>query len=84
MLKGPDIHHSATVTREVYTIRGQVRSGNSGGPLLGSDGKVLGVVFGAAADDSETGFALTASEVRSGLDRAAALSRAVGTGACVG
>lgn len=83
-LNGPDIHHSATVTREVYTIRGQVRSGNSGGPLVGTDGKVLGVVFGAAADDSDTGFALTAAEVRSDLDASAALDKGVGTGACVG
>lgn len=83
MLSGPDIHHSATVTREVYTIRGQVRSGNSGGPLVGADGKVLGVVFGAAADDSDTGFALTASEVRASLDASASMSRAVGTGVCV-
>lgn len=84
MLTGPDIHHGATVTREVYTIRGQVRSGNSGGPLLGNDGNVLGVVFGAAADDTETGFALTAAEVRANLDTSADARRAVGTGACVG
>lgn len=83
-LNGPDIHHSGTVTRQVYTIRGQVRSGNSGGPLVGADGKVLGVVFGAAADDSDTGFALTAAEVRPALDAAANTQRAVGTGACVG
>lgn len=84
MLRGPDIHHSATVTREVYTIRGQVRSGNSGGPILGLDGQVLGVVFGAAADDSETGFAVTAAQVRASLDASDSLDRAVGTGTCVG
>lgn len=82
-LSGPDIHNSDTVTREVYTIRGQVRSGNSGGPLMGADGNVLGVVFGAAADDSDTGFALTAAEVRASLDASADASRAVSTGSCV-
>ncbi|OHV03575.1 acid resistance serine protease MarP [Mycobacterium talmoniae] len=62
-LNGPDIYRNATVTREVYTIRGTVRQGNSGGPLIDVHGKVLGVVFGAAVDDNDTGFVLTAKEV---------------------
>ncbi|MDX1889802.1 acid resistance serine protease MarP [Mycolicibacterium sp. 050158] len=62
-LNGPDIYHTTTVTREVYTIRGTVRQGNSGGPLIDKDGKVLGVVFGAAVDDADTGFVLTSNEV---------------------
>ena len=41
-----------------------VRSGNSGGPLVDPQGRVMGVVFGAAVDDQETGFVLTAQEVR--------------------
>jgi S1-C subfamily serine protease len=62
-LRGPDIYSSRTVSRDVYTLRAQVRAGNSGGPLLATDGSVLGVVFGAAIDDPEVGFALTAAEV---------------------
>ena len=62
-LNGPDIYRSTTVTREVYTVRGVVRQGNSGGPLINRSGKVLGVVFGAAVDDEDTGFVLTANEV---------------------
>ena len=62
-LRGPNIYSSATVTREVYTLRAQVRPGNSGGPLLAPDGTVLGVIFGAAIDETDVGFALTAAEV---------------------
>ncbi|MGB5112205.1 MAG: acid resistance serine protease MarP [Mycobacterium sp.] len=62
-LNGPDIYNSTTVNREVYTIRGTVRQGNSGGPMIDKDGRVLGVVFGAAVDDADTGFVLTAKEV---------------------
>lgn len=62
-LRGPNIYSSATVTREVYTLRAQVRPGNSGGPLLAPDGTVLGVIFGAAIDEADVGFALTADEV---------------------
>ena len=62
-LNGPDIYNSTTVNRNVYTIRGTVRQGNSGGPMIDEDGRVLGVVFGAAVDDPDTGFVLTAQEV---------------------
>lgn len=62
-LRGPNIYSSATVTREVYTLRASVRPGNSGGPLLAPDGTVLGVIFGAAIDEADVGFALTADEV---------------------
>ena len=62
-LNGPDIYRTTTVTREVYTIRGFVRQGDSGGPIIDLDGKALGVAFGAAVDDPDTGFALTAREV---------------------
>lgn len=62
-ISGPDIYDSGTVSREIYTIRALVRNGNSGGPLLSDRGEVLGVIFAAAADDRETGFAVTAAEV---------------------
>ncbi|QVI28816.1 Colicin V production protein [Mycolicibacterium neoaurum] len=62
-LNGPDIYNSTTVNRTVYTIRGTVKQGNSGGPMVDKDGKVLGVVFGAAVDDADTGFVLTAEQV---------------------
>lgn len=61
--ESPDIYRSSTVTREVYAIRGKVLPGNSGGPLLTTDGKVFGVIFAAATSQEETGYVLTAGEV---------------------
>ncbi|MDT5240566.1 MAG: hypothetical protein QOD97_2764, partial [Mycobacterium sp.] len=81
-LNGPDIYHTTTVTREVYTIRGAVRQGNSGGPLIDRDGRVLGVVFGAAVDDADTGFVLTANEVAKQMAKVGSTQR-VQTGACI-
>jgi S1-C subfamily serine protease len=81
-LKGPDIYHTNTVTREVYTIRGTVRQGNSGGPLIDRDGRVLGVVFGAAVDDADTGFVLTANEVAKQMAKVGNTAT-VPTGTCI-
>ena len=81
-LRGPNIYDDGEVTREVYTVRAVVQSGNSGGPMIRPDGKVVGVVFGAALDDSETGFVLTAAQVAPTLDRAPTLQREVETGSC--
>ncbi|HVL86003.1 MAG TPA: MarP family serine protease [Pseudonocardia sp.] len=81
-LVGPDIYDTGEVTRDVYTVRAVVRSGNSGGPMINPAGEVLGVVFGAALDDSETGFVLTADQVRATVERASTLTEPAGTGAC--
>lgn len=81
-LNGPDIYRTTTVNREVYTIRGTVRQGNSGGPMINRAGQILGVVFGAAVDDNDTGFVLTANEVSRQLAKIGNTNK-VPTGACV-
>jgi hypothetical protein len=43
---------------------------------------VLGVVFGAAIDDPDVGFALTLKEVRPVLAAASGADGVVGTGGC--
>jgi S1-C subfamily serine protease len=63
-----DIYARKTVDRYVYAIRGLVQPGNSGGPLLAPNGQVYGVIFAAATDQPDTGFALTAAEVRPDAD----------------
>jgi S1-C subfamily serine protease len=81
-LRGLDIYNSQTVVRDVYTIRAVVRSGNSGGPLLAPDGSVYGIVFGAAQDDPNTGFVLTAQQVEPIISEASSLTSSVSTGSC--
>ncbi|HEX6755785.1 MAG TPA: MarP family serine protease [Mycobacteriales bacterium] len=81
-IRGPDIYNERTVTREVYSIRGDVRSGNSGGPLLSPSGSVYGVIFAAAVDQPDTGFVLTATEVGSDARAGAAATDPVPTGDC--
>jgi S1-C subfamily serine protease len=81
-LKGPDIYDTGEVTRDVYTVRAKVQSGNSGGPMISPSGRVIGVVFGAALDDQETGFALTVDQVAPAVQAAPGLTREVDTGSC--
>ncbi len=81
-LKGPDIYDSGEVTRGVYTIRAVVQSGNSGGPMIDTSGQVTGVVFGAALDDPETGFALTVPQISAAVQAAPDRTAAVATGTC--
>ena len=82
-LRSPDIYGRGTVTREVFSLRGLVRPGNSGGPLVSLKGQVLGVIFAASVSDKQTGYALTADQVGPAVvaARAENLPR-VSTGGC--
>lgn len=78
--RGQNIYNTDTVTREIYSIRSTVRPGNSGGPLLTTDGRVYGVVFARSTSDNETGYVLTADEVAGDAQRAARATAPVDTG----
>jgi len=81
-IPGPDIYERGEVNREIYTIKALVRSGNSGGPLVTPNGRVLGVIFAAAADDRNVGFALTAREAAGVAQAGRVRTRGVRTGDC--
>jgi S1-C subfamily serine protease len=78
----PDIYRTGDVTRDVYEIRALVEPGNSGGPLLAPNGAVYGVVFAAAVNYSDTGFALTAGQVEGDAAAGAQATGAVSTEQC--
>ncbi|HNN47978.1 MAG TPA: trypsin-like serine protease, partial [Marmoricola sp.] len=62
--------------------RSVIRNGNSGGPLVSEDGKVLGVVFAASVTDPNTGYALTAKQVAESAARGIANNSRVSTQGC--
>jgi len=78
-LDGP---YTATSARIRSTVRAEIHSGNSGGPMIDPSGQVVGLVFGAAVEDPDTGFTLTADQVRAEADTARAQSAEVSTGSC--
>ena len=81
-LRSPDIYGGGTVLRDVYSLRGLVRPGNSGGPIITPDGDVAGVVFAASVTDADTGYALTAQQVSGSAAAGRAATEEVDTGDC--
>jgi S1-C subfamily serine protease len=76
-----DSYGNGPVERTIVALRGGVRSGNSGGPLVDPGGRVVATVFAATTSGSAGGFAIPAEDVRDGLGKAAG---PVSTGACTG
>ena len=78
--RGTDIYQSGIVERQIYSLRGSIRPGNSGGPLLDTAGDVAGVVFARSTSDADTGYALTLDELRPVLSSVG--SAPISSGAC--
>ena len=80
--RGEDIYRKSGVVREVFSIRGNVVPGNSGGPLLSPRGRVYGVVFASGLGDPETGYAITAAQAADVAEAGRTATQPVDTGAC--
>ncbi|BBY91040.1 hypothetical protein MGALJ_07090 [Mycobacterium gallinarum] len=81
-IKVSDLYRVLALSREVYAIRGRVGHGDSGGPLIDRDGRVLGMTFGAAVHDPEIGFVLTAKLIYPHAVDSTAMEP-VSTGPCI-
>jgi len=79
---GRDIYGRGTTERNVYELRATIIPGNSGGPLVATDGSVIGVVFAESTTYQHVGYALTTDKVISSIAQATAQNRPVSTGQC--
>jgi S1-C subfamily serine protease len=79
----PDIYGSNPSPEEIYRLAGNVQPGNSGGPLLTTEGQVAGVIFAKATSDAEMGFAITMDDLNPVASQAASLSAPVSSGQCI-
>jgi S1-C subfamily serine protease len=83
-----DAYGDGPVLRSITSLRGYVRPGNSGGPLIDAAGQVVGTVFAAIQGTSATstgdGLAVPNPLVRHQLALARFRSTAVSSGRCAG
>lgn len=76
---GRDIYGEDRTRRRVLYLAARLRPGDSGGPLIDTQGRVIGVAFAIAPDRSATAYALADDEVRAVM----AAPRTRGTGRCM-
>ncbi|MDY6050865.1 MAG: MarP family serine protease [Rothia sp. (in: high G+C Gram-positive bacteria)] len=69
-------------SRLVYQLAAQVQQGNSGGPVLTEDGRVIAMVF-AKSTQNQTGYAVPSSQILEALAHVSASSPTVATGQCL-
>ncbi|HMJ35247.1 MAG TPA: MarP family serine protease [Baekduia sp.] len=80
-----DAYGAGPVTRQMTTFRGTVQPGNSGGPLVDTQGRVLTTVFAKATGTSRRGgYGVPNAIVRRTLAGAAPSGSKVSTGPCAG
>jgi S1-C subfamily serine protease len=76
-----DSYGNGPIRRPIASLRGAVRSGNSGGPLVNAQGRVMGTVFAATTTGPPGGFAIPNDVVISALGEP---ESPVDTGPCTG
>ena len=81
-----DAYGNGPVSRSITSLRGRVRPGNSGGPMIDKRGQVVATVFAAITGSSTGagGFAVPNGLVARELSKSASRTRAVSTQACAG
>jgi len=82
-----DAYGNGPILRSITSLRGRVRPGNSGGPMVDADGQVVATVFAAitgAGSANRGGFAVPDALVRAQLALAQSRTLRVDTGACAG
>jgi len=81
-----DAYGNGPVLRSITALRGRVRPGNSGGPMIDAGGQVAATVFAAitGSTSGDGGFAVPNALVRTQLKAALARNAPVSTGACAG
>jgi S1-C subfamily serine protease len=86
MVSTEDAYGNGPVLRSITALRGRVRPGNSGGPMVDASGRVVATVFAAitGSPTGEGGFAVPNKLVRSQLDAARSRVHSVPTGPCAG
>lgn len=79
---GRNIYGQSSTERDVYELDASIIPGNSGGPVISSDGQVIGVVFAESTTYPHVGYALTAEKVAAEVKVAINQNQPVNTSHC--
>lgn len=79
---GDDIYGRPGAVRRVYSLFASVQPGNSGGPVVDTRGRLVGIIFAKSLDDDQTGYALTLQESKPDITAGIEAADAVSTGDC--
>jgi S1-C subfamily serine protease len=75
-------YDNGPVERVVTSFRVYVRPGNSGGPAVDADGRVVSTIFASRTDSENSGYGVPSRIVQRHLRTAASRSTPVNTGGC--
>ena len=78
---GRNIYDQGRTNRDIYEVKAKIIPGNSGGPLIGADGSVVGVIFAESTVYDRLGYALLTSQITTPISQAKNHS-VVNTGSC--
>jgi S1-C subfamily serine protease len=77
----PDIYRETESTRDMLVLAAQLAPGDSGSPVVSTDGQVVGIAFAIDPDSGTVAYAFEWSEIAAVLTTASAIS--VPTGDCL-
>lgn len=79
---GRDIYGRSVVVRSIYELQTEIKSGNSGGPVVTSDGTVIGMVFARSTANTGRGYAIISPELKPIVTQHQDATSSVTTGEC--
>jgi S1-C subfamily serine protease len=80
--RGYNIYNSGLISRDIEVLAAHIIPGNSGGPLVDTNGVVQGLVFAASTTDPNEGYALTMTQIAGDLHQGIGHTQQVSTQQC--
>jgi S1-C subfamily serine protease len=80
---GRNIYDLGVIGRNIYEVQTHIAEGSSGGPVVTSDGRVVGVIFAKYDLSDNYGYALTSPHLLGAVRSAQHATNRVNTGACL-